>query len=681
MPGGFIEALQAVMSPEGLNLLVIGSIIGIIVGLIPGLSGVTGLAMALPFTLAMTPTGALAFFAGLSGAPRFTGAITSILLNIPGTPVNAATTFDGYPMAQRGEAQRALAIAATTSALGTLFGMVVLLCLMYLVMFIIRSVGAVELFALAVLALATIAFASTTEVGGFLRGLASGGLGVMVGLMGVATVTGFPRWNFGSDYYLYEGVRLIPFFVGIFAIAQIIRFAVDDPDNPPAKSAPSKAGKAGGVKLGILDAFIHWRTLLRGSAIGSVIGVLPGVGGTAANFLSYSWEKAASKHPQRFGTGVPEGIVAAESSDNAEGVAQLVTTLSFGVPGSSEGAIILGLLTLQGFITGPLLMQQHPEVLWVLVIGTFLSVMAVSGIGLATTGLMSRVTLIPLTYLVPVCLIASLVGAYSGEQNLWDLALALALGVFGYFFFKYKFSPTALVIGYVLARMTEDSFVLAYQMSGGGYSIFFSSPFALLIWAILLGMAVLMWRSSKNLDKSDAATQATPPSLWSGLFGLGLAVWTAVLTFTSMEYAFLARLVPQVIGVPTTLLLAVTAVSDLKRWFQARPHPDLRVRDSNANGVPTRTRRFLLTIGWLFGLFVLIYFVGFLWGATIGAFVYITIDRLTGAQKHIHRSKPLATVLAAGATAAAIALLLIAGARVGVYGFQGVLFGAQPPLW
>lgn len=675
MPGGFFEALSAALETDALLMLLLGMVFGAITGIIPGLSGVTGMAIFLPFTVGMGPFSALMFFAGLGGAPRFTGAVTSIVLNIPGSPVNAATAFDGYPMARRGEAGRALSIAATASLLGTVFGLAVLLAAMPVVFTLLDVIGPAELFALAVLALATISFSSTNSVLGFLRGLASGGLGLLVAFVGVATVTGRPRFNLGADGYLFDGIQLVPLFIGVFAVAQVIRFAID------RESAVSSdaSGADSGRRQGIRDTIEHWRVLLRGSTIGAVIGAMPGVGGTAANFLSYSWTKATSKDPDRYGTGIPEGIVATEAADNSEHAASIVPTLSFGIPGSAEGALILGLLTLQGFITGPLLLVNNPEVLWVLVIGTIISVLVVSVIGLASTGLLAKVTLLPLRYLVPGVLVLALLGTYVAEGNVWDVVMAVGIGLVGHWFISSGFSPASLVIGYVLGRLTEDSFVLAYQSGGGSYASLFTRPAALVIWAgvVLIGlMAARQARRRRRLQQ--ATTTPGPQTTTSAATGASSETpsWSAV-GFTTVALAFVGyilvqsgelptrvALVPRAIGYPTAALLLVAMALEINRLRRSA------WRSENA-GVPSWA---VFVVAWtaLYGVAIL--YVGFTWASVVAAGIYVFAEG---------RGTTSTATLAvrSGATVALTALVLLGLSALGFGGFEGVLFGERLPPW
>ncbi len=673
MPGGILEALSGAFELDAVLMLLLGMLLGAVTGFIPGLSGVTGMAIFLPFTVGMDPFPALMFFAGLGGAPRFTGAVTSIVLNIPGSPVNAATAFDGYPMARRGEAGRALSIAATSSLLGTVFGMVVLLAAMPVVFSLLDVIGPAELFALAVLALTTISFSSTNTLQGFVRGLASGGLGLLVAFIGVATVTGRPRFNFGSDGYLFDGIQLVPLFIGVFAVAQVMRFAID---RDPSVAGAAQGGGSG-VLQGVRDTFEHWRILLRGSTIGAAIGAMPGVGGTAANFLSYSWTKATSRDPARYGTGIPEGVIATEGANNAEHSASIVPTLSFGIPGSAEGALILGLLTLQGYITGPLLLVNNPDVLWVLVIGTVISVLVISLLGLASTGALAKVTLLPLRYLVPGVLVFALLGTYVAGTNVWDLVMAVGIGLVGFWFVASGFSPASLVIGYVLGRLTEDSFVLAYQSGGGSYASLFTRPAALVIWVAVIALAVLAARSAargrrqrrmRSIPDSDAVREPGADPSWAALaFTLVALAFTLHLLVQAGDLPTRVGLVPRAIGWPTALLLVVSLGLELSR---------LRSRGWQ-RPVTSIGAWPVFVVLWTAAYVVAIVFLGFTLASVTAAGIYVAVEAATGDQRVATRRLLLRVVT----TAVALAVTLVVLDLVSLGGFEGLLFGGGLPPW
>jgi putative tricarboxylic transport membrane protein len=715
MPGGFGEALESLFSMEGLLMLTLGTIVGLLSGLIPGLGGLTGMAMFLPLTLAMSPQGALLFFAGITG-PRFTGAITSILINIPGNSTNAATAFDGYPMARKGQADRALSIAATSSILGTIFGLLVLLAVMPAVLSILKAVGPHELFALAIMAVIMVAFSSSTDAGSFAKGIASGGVGLMIGFIGIATVSGTPRFNFGSDQYLYNGVALIALFIGVFAVAQVLRFTADE--RIVATDLSIQVNSSGsGIRQGIGDTFRNWRVVLQGSTIGAVIGILPGIGGTAANFLAYSSAKATSKNPQRFGKGTPEGIVAPESSSNSDMVSSIVPTVSFGIPGGAEGVLILGLLTLHGFVTGPLLVRQHPEVLWILVAGAVLAALATSVLCLMGVRWLAKVALVPLTYMVPVILVACLYGVYADRQNLLDVILAVAIGIAAYFVIKAGFSAASLVIGYVLAPIMEDSFVLGWQSADRDVLSFFASPLSIVLW--LSTVALVVWSVFSTRRQNRQAKLAADPSepgvvsvakpakpakrvktaelVVTGL----LTLFTATLVLEAFGLPPLVRLVPLVVGVPTLALLLVVLLTQARTRVKTRARvpenvavgvgagmvhdgagaddmhgADIEAAPAATPRTPSAARKRLVAgLVWLAAYTVLITAIGFISASVLAVLAYVGYDLIT---EHKQLSRRQVVLRAVGA-AVGVGVLLLAAQSIDLAMFDGIVFGDRLP--
>jgi putative tricarboxylic transport membrane protein len=346
----FLHAAGQIADPTVMAVIFFGSLFGLILGLMPGLGAVQGLALALPFTFGWDPLVAMFFYAGIMGSVSEGGAVTAILLNTPGTPINAASCFDGYPMARRGEAGRALGLAAASSALGALFGIIVLIALIPLVRPIVLSFGPPEFFWLILFGLVTITFAAR---GNLFKGLAAGGVGILVSLVGYRDLFNVTRWTGGSEY-LWEGVPLVPFFIGVFAISELIIYTTKGGTIARVKAERIEVKGMRQVFQGVREMFDYPVTFLRGSVIGTIVGIIPGIGGAVANFISYTSAMQASKNPALFGQGNPEGLVASESANDAKDGGSLLPTLAFGIPGSVEMAVFLGALILHGVQPGPL---------------------------------------------------------------------------------------------------------------------------------------------------------------------------------------------------------------------------------------------------------------------------------------------------------------------------------------
>ena len=461
----------------------LGTCIGLIFGALPGLSGVTALAIMLPFTYGWDRMVAFFFFAALMGANPFGGSVPAILLNTPGIPVNAATCFDGYPMARRGEGGKALGISATASGLGAIFGVVVLIILIPAILPIVKSFRSPEILMMVLFGLACVAFAAR---GNMLKGLISGGLGVFISLIGYSNVFGILRFNFGSEY-LWDGLELVPFLIGMFAIAEMIRLSVSGGTTVGERVS----GKLSGVLDGAKEVIRHKFCFFRSSAIGTTIGIIPGVGGTVANFLSYVTAVQTSKHPETFGTGDPEGVVAAESSNNAKDGGALLPTVAFGIPGSAEMAVLLGCFILHGLQPGPLLLQEHMDIVWALILGLVMSNVLASTFGLIVGNYLARITTINVRYIVPVVMTVCFAGAFALRGNVLDVAVALGAGIFGYGLVRFGFSTICLVIGFVLGEIAERAFNMSLMISYGSYAIFFTRPIALVLFILFILVLLL----------------------------------------------------------------------------------------------------------------------------------------------------------------------------------------------
>ncbi|MBM3284969.1 MAG: tripartite tricarboxylate transporter permease, partial [Candidatus Aminicenantes bacterium] len=419
----FGEALSYLANPLTIGYILLGNITGLIFGVLPGLGGAAALAILLPLTSGLNPITAMFFLASVMGAVPFGGSIPAILLNTPGTPVNAATCLDGYPMARKGEARKALEIAATASGLGALFGVFVLILVLPLVRRIILLFGPPEFLILFLFGLATVAIASK---GSFLKGLIAGGVGMLLSFAGYSPVFGDLRFTFGSEY-LWDGLPLVPVLVGIFAVGELINYGLRG-----GTIAQEETPLSGKLFDGVKEVFRQKTNLLRSSLIGTLIGIVPGIGGAAANFIAYIIAKKRSRHPETFGTGNPEGVVAAESANNAKDGGALLPTIGFGIPGSVQMTLLLGAFVLHGLTPGPLLVRDHLDIVLALVLGLVVSNVLASTVGLLTARFLAKVTRVNVNYLVPVVLSLCFIGSYSLRENIWDVLVTLGFGLLGY---------------------------------------------------------------------------------------------------------------------------------------------------------------------------------------------------------------------------------------------------------
>jgi putative tricarboxylic transport membrane protein len=476
--------VSLILTWQGMAMLMLGVLAGLIFGIIPGLGGTTAIALFIPLTYGMNPQDAMALAGGIMGAVSFGGSITAILLNTPGTAPSAATCFDGYPLAQQGKAGMAIGAAGMASSVGGVFGVLILVAVMPVAKALVLAFGPAEFFMLALLGLSSIA-ASTG--GRFLRGLIAAAAGLICAFVGYDAVSGGERFTLGTDY-LWDGIPLVPTLIGLFAIAEMIKLSIEG-------GTVVRTKEFGMHLVGFWDGVIavvrEWPTVLRCSALGTFIGAIPGVGGTVASFLSYTMTMQVSKHPERFGKGEIQGVIGPEAANNAKDGGALIPTLAFGIPGSAEMAVFLGLLVLHGLEPGPLLLVEHEAVMFSLIVSLTLSCIIATAFGLFVTRWLALITLVDVHILVPAVVSVSLVGAYALNSKIEDVVMAAVAGVIGYQMIKYNFPRVTLVIALVLGDLAERSFHQTMQIADNDWSIFVTRPISLtLLLLIVVSLAV-----------------------------------------------------------------------------------------------------------------------------------------------------------------------------------------------
>lgn len=537
------NGLEHFLTLQALLYLALGSAIGLTFGAIPGLGGPTALALLIPLTFGMNSFAAISLFGGVMGAVPFGGSITAILLNTPGTAPNAATCFDGYPMARKGQAGRAIGAAGTASALGGLLGIVVLVAFMPVLRELVLIFGPPEFLMLALLGLSAVAVATP---GQFLRGLMMGGVGLMLALAGFDRVHGGLRYTFGIEY-LWDGVRLIPALIGLFALAEIINLSV----RGGSVSTAEVNTKIHGVTAGILDVFRHYRTLIRGSVIGAFVGAVPGVGRTVASFLSYSTTVQFSREPETFGKGNVEGVIAPEASNNAKDGGSLIPTLAFGIPGSTEMAVFLGALVLHGIQPGPLLILDNPEIIFTLIYALSFACVFATLFGFVTARYLVRITEVDAQYLAVVVPVVALVGAYALRNSFGDVATAVVFGIVGYLMIRLDFPRLTLVIALVLGNLAEVSFFQSSKILRGDWSAMMSRP-AVIVIAVLILVSlsvpavqrIIRRRKAGNDASTDVLAEAVPASRGEWAFSAFVLAFIVAYLFESYSYGEDERTVP-----------------------------------------------------------------------------------------------------------------------------------------
>jgi putative tricarboxylic transport membrane protein len=492
---GIGPALAALAHSHVMGFVTLGSIIGLIAGILPGLGNIQAMAVALPFTFGMDRFTAIYFLSAICASATYAGAIPAILVNIPGTPANAATTIEGYPLAKRGEGTRALAISATASALGGLIGILSLIVSIPIVKPVVLFFGPPETFMLVLLGMVTIAYAVQQNI---IRGLAAAGIGILLSLVGFSSVTGVFRFPLGSSQYLWDGIPDVAFLTGIFGLSEAIRSGMQARMRVPAAEIEEVGFQ--GAWQGVKDVFHYPWTLIRSSVTGIIVGIAPGVGGSVSNVVAYAMTAQMSKDPL-IGKGSIEGLIAAESSNNATYGGDAVPTLAFGIPGSAAMAVLMAGLTLHGIPVGPWLMKEHMEIVWVVVFGLVAGTVFSCMVGFLVARWLARITTMPMGLVVPVIVMLILAGSFAVRQNYWDVVVTILSGIFGFFLVSHGYSLLPVIIGFLLAGSAELAFIQSLYISDGSPLIFFKSPVALILLLSAIAVGLYPILKSRLLEK------------------------------------------------------------------------------------------------------------------------------------------------------------------------------------
>ena len=466
--------LAALADPWLLTLLVLATLGGVVVGALPGLNATTGAALLLPFTITMDPVAAIAVLAAIYCSATFAGAITAILINTPGTSASATTCLDGYPLAQRGEAGRALGMAVVSSTFGGVFSIVVLMLAAPLLARAAYNFAPPEYFALTVFGLSMLA---TIGGGSPIKNLIAGAFGVLLATVGIDLMTSVERFTFGWSE-LTDGIGFVPVMIGVFGISELLVQASNL--NVQHERITMKA-----IRLPDREDYRRaWKAILRSSGIGTFIGILPAEGATVASMIGYNEARRWSRTPEEFGKGAIEGIAGSEAANNSATGGAMVPTLALGIPGSPTAAVILAGLMVHGLRPGPTMFTEQAHFAF----SIFWSMMLVNvlflAIGLYGAKVFARVTLIPVQVLWPCVFIFSIVGAYALDQSMLDVWIALISGVVGFFMRRYGFSVVPLAIGLILGGMLEQRLGQSMVMLDEKWWLMATRPLSFLFLAL-----------------------------------------------------------------------------------------------------------------------------------------------------------------------------------------------------
>ncbi|MEN8831119.1 tripartite tricarboxylate transporter permease [Pacificibacter sp.] len=484
--------LYALLDPQLLVLLFAATLGGVIIGALPGLNATTGAALLLPFTITMEPIPAIAILTTIYCAATFAGAITAILINTPGTSASATTCLDGFPMAQRGEAGRALGMATVSSTIG---GIISIVCLMMAAPLLARmayNFAPPEYFALTVFGISMLA---TIGDGTPMKNIIAGALGILLATVGKDLLTTVERFTFGFNE-LSEGIGFVPVMIGIFGISELLVQA-------ERLQAERKLIHMKAIKLPSREDYRKvWKTILRSSGIGTFIGILPAEGATVASMIGYNEARRWSKTPEEFGKGAIEGIAGSEAANNSATGGAMVPTLALGIPGSPTAAVILAGLMVHGLQPGPTMFTEQAEFAYAIFWAMLLVNVTFIFVGLFGAKIFARVTFVPVQILWPIVFTFSIVGAYALDQSMLDVYIALVSGVIGYFMRRFGYSVVPLAIGLILGGMLEKRLGQSLIMLDDQWWLMFTRPLSLLFFVltILALFGPYFWRLFTKRD-------------------------------------------------------------------------------------------------------------------------------------------------------------------------------------
>lgn len=483
-----LSALEMLITPMNMIAICAGVAFGVFMGAVPGLTGTMGIALVIPLTYTFEPITAFALLLGTYKGALFSGCIPAILINTPGTPAAAATVLDGYPLTQKGRGGEAMGMALWSSVIGDVISTVALIFGALLLAQLATKFGPPEFAMLVLFSLTIVAGVSGDSM---IKGMIAAAVGFMFGTVGLDPMMATPRFTFG-EITLLNGISLMAMLIGLFAVSELF--------------IQSEAALSSVKNVVVPKAKISWTqiraklpTIFRGSAIGIVLGSIPGLGATPSAFLSYSEAKRASKTPEKFGKGSLDGVAAAESANNATAGGALIPLMALGVPGDVVTAVLLGAFLIHGLAPGPQLFAENLDLVYAIFIALLIAALMLPIIGLAAIRLFSKIVMIPRYALYPIIAVLCMLGVYGFNSSPTDLWIMLGFGLLGYGMRKLAFPLAPMMIGFVLEPIGEQSVRQALTISAGDWMVFVSTPISITFLVLtLLSIAFITRRTLKD---------------------------------------------------------------------------------------------------------------------------------------------------------------------------------------
>jgi putative tricarboxylic transport membrane protein len=679
----FPDALSQFFVPTTLLTLAVALVLGMATSVLPGIGTVLTISLLIGFTFTMDPYVGVMFLVVLIGAGGFSGAITSILINVPGEAQNAATLLDGYPMSRQGRAGEAIGAAAVASALGAAAGVGVLIAFIPLMRPLILAFGPSELFALTLAGIAMIAVLSKGSAG---KGLAAGMIGMLLGFIGTPQAFGGQRFTFGVPQ-LFDGVPLVPLIIGLFAFPEVYNLLQKNrPISTTGRLVP------GGLRRGAVSVLRNPITLLRSSLIGTAVGIVPGVGGSVAPWIAYSVEKQASDDPDSFGKGNVLGVIAPEASNDSKDGGAMMPLLAFGIPGSLAWTLVLSSFSFHGILPGQRLFQNNMDLVWLMILALLFANFGSSIIGLALANFFIRVTLIPPVVLAPIVLVLAVIGSFASYRAIFAVGVTLVIGFIAIGMDRAGYPRPPVLIAFVLFPMVERYFHQSLQISRGSYTFLlepitfgFLSIMALVALSPMVKAVIRRFRGPGAGAPDAAAAAPGEPDGGSAAGGPAAAAQVGSaplrvlvkkeevatspvsgaligLLFLALSLVFFVQLpelrqaaarFPRIVLVAVIPTLAALILGDVRRFVRSR-----------AEGAPVRPPRDGFSDLWVAPWTMLLPLSMVLFGMTVGAGVFVTLARLLYDRTEVTVRKVRASVLLGAGTTVGIYLIFTQYLRV-----------------
>jgi len=612
-----LDAWGVIFTPTNLAFLTGGVLLGLVLGAIPGLGGVIGLTLLIPFVYDLGPVPAMAMLIGMAAVTTTSDSIPAILFGIPGTVAAQATILDGFPMARKGEAARALGASFSASVIGGLVGAAVLFLSIPVVRPLVLEFRSPEFFMLTMLGISMVAVLSRGAVA---KGLAAGGIGLMLTCIGQDPLSGTFRYVYDTDY-LWEGLPLVAVALGIFAIPELVDLALAG--GRIARDATAfGVGEGRGKWRGVGDTMRDWVGVLRSSTLGVFVGLIPGLGSTVVDWFAYGVAKQTARNTQNFGQGDVRGVIAVDAASNAKEGGALVTTIAFGVPGSVTMALLLSAFQIQGLIPGPLMLTRQLDATLTLVWGLVLANVIGAAICFAFVAWIARVSMIDVRRIFPVLMVIIFLGAFQGRQGLGDLVLLVVFGAAGWAMKRAGWPRPPLMLGFILGSKIQDTLFLSIERYGAGWML---EPLPLFLGALCLASIVagIFYQPGEGRRAPAQWTRNPVASLRPALTAL-LALGAAFFIWEARGWVYQAKLFPLAIAIPTLAFILFQLVHDLFTLPAADGGP--RYADIRPEEVGSRAelvRGALDAFGWIFGLLLAVWVLGFPAALVLFVFGYL----------------------------------------------------------